>query len=65
MHRSHLPAQKRKARAGIFVVAILTAIVVVIFVGRNIWHAEVQHEDHMQHPAAASASPSGTGNGPV
>ncbi|TDW61669.1 hypothetical protein EDF57_10872 [Novosphingobium sp. PhB55] len=34
------PSPRRLQRAGITVVVILLAMIVLIFVGRNIWHAE-------------------------
>lgn len=45
------PSPKRKARAGVTVVVILVAMVLAVFVGRNLWHAE-QPPDY---PAPAQA----------
>ncbi|MDQ1902584.1 hypothetical protein RAH32_19355 [Paracoccus sp. WLY502] len=39
------PGPRRLGRAGIAVVAILVALVVVIFLGRNLWHASEVTED--------------------
>ena len=39
------PGSRRLGRAGILVVAILAALVVVIFLGRNLWHASEVTED--------------------
>mgnify|MGYP006949970026 CR=1 FL=1 len=36
-HRA--PGPRRLGRAGVAVVAILAAVVLVLFVGRNLWHA--------------------------
>lgn len=42
---SDQPSAKRKGRAAIFVVSVVLAVIVLVFVGRNIWHAEEQQED--------------------
>jgi len=34
------PSARRLSRAGIFVVVVILAVIVVVFAGRNIWHAE-------------------------
>lgn len=34
------PSARRRGRAGIFVVAVILAVIVLVFAGRNIWHAE-------------------------
>ena len=39
------PSPRRKARAGIIVAAIVLVLVVVIFVGRNLQHAEEMEEN--------------------
>lgn len=39
------PGPRRLGRAGILAVAILVALVVVIFLGRNLWHASEVTED--------------------
>jgi hypothetical protein len=49
------PSPKRKARAGLIVVAILLAMVVVIFVGLNVEHAQEVEES----PSAATGQSGG------
>ncbi len=34
------PSSRRLGRAGIMVVAILLAVIVLVFAGRSLWHAE-------------------------
>lgn len=34
------PSTRKKERAALWVVGIVVAIVIVIFLGRNIWHGE-------------------------
>lgn len=36
---THPPSERKKGKAAIFVVAIVVALILVIFVGRNFWHA--------------------------
>ncbi|MYL99654.1 hypothetical protein GR702_17995 [Novosphingobium sp. FGD1] len=36
---------KRKGRAAIAVVTIILALIVIIFVGRNLWHSDVEERD--------------------
>lgn len=50
-HRELKPSPRRFARAGTAVLAILAAIIVLFFVGRLIWHDEVQEAD----PASVAA----------
>lgn len=42
---SEQPSARRLQRAGCWVVAIVLALVVIIFVARNIWHEEALDED--------------------
>lgn len=35
---SHRPTAKRAGKAGLFVVGVLIAMFVLIFLGRNLWH---------------------------
>lgn len=37
---SQKPGSRRLGRAGVMVVAITLFVLVVVFAGRNIWHAE-------------------------
>lgn len=39
------PSSRRLGRVAIAAVAILVAIMIVIFVGRNLWHGEELEED--------------------
>ncbi|MGF7153296.1 hypothetical protein [Novosphingobium gossypii] len=39
------PGSRRKGRAAITVVAIVLALIVAIFVGRNIWHQDVKEQE--------------------
>lgn len=39
------PSSRRLGRAGVMVVAILLAVIVLVFVGRNIWHVDKLHEE--------------------
>ncbi|GHC84429.1 hypothetical protein [Novosphingobium pokkalii] len=36
---------RRFGRAGLTVAVIVAAIILVIFVGRNVWHARVLHQE--------------------
>ncbi|TCM13991.1 hypothetical protein EDF56_11516 [Novosphingobium sp. PhB165] len=45
MNDSDKPSSRRLGRAGIFVVAVIAAVFVVVFVGRNIWHAEKETQE--------------------
>lgn len=45
MSRAPRPGPRRLGRAGVAAVLILAAIVLVIFVGRNLWHATEVHDD--------------------
>ncbi|ETI64889.1 hypothetical protein C100_05260 [Sphingobium sp. C100] len=47
MPPSQQPSGRRLQRAGCWVVAIILAIILVIFVARNIWHGEELHEDQV------------------
>jgi|GEM_PF-1882087 len=53
------PSPRRLARAGVAVVSILAAIVVVFFFGRLIWHDEVEEAD----PLSVQAPDDARGNG--
>lgn len=39
------PSARRLGKAGAFIVGIIIAIFVVIFVGRNLWHGEELEQD--------------------
>lgn len=39
------PSTKRKGKAGIFVVAVVLAIIAAIFIGYNIWHIQTAPDD--------------------
>ncbi|MDR6510617.1 hypothetical protein J2792_001483 [Novosphingobium capsulatum] len=44
----NLPPEQRArrfGRAGLTVAIIIAAIILVIFVGRNLWHARVLHQE--------------------
>ncbi|WP_347137464.1 hypothetical protein [Paracoccus sp. SSK6] len=41
--RAPRPGPRRLGRAGVAAVAILAAIILVIFLGRNLWHAAEVH----------------------
>ncbi|MCZ0960984.1 hypothetical protein [Paracoccus benzoatiresistens] len=45
MSREPKPGPRRLGRAGVAVAVILVAIILVIFVGRNLWHATEVHDD--------------------
>jgi hypothetical protein len=45
MSREPKPGPRRLGRAGMAVVAILVAIILVMFVGRNLWHATEVHDE--------------------
>lgn len=34
------PSSRRLARAGLMVVVIVLAVILLVFAGRNVWHAE-------------------------
>lgn len=34
------PSSRRLARAGVMVVVVVLAVIVLVFAGRNVWHAE-------------------------
>ncbi|MTE01281.1 hypothetical protein GIY56_13405 [Paracoccus sp. YIM 132242] len=38
------PGPRRLGRAGVAVVVILVAVMLVLFVGRNLWHASEVHD---------------------
>lgn len=40
MKKPNQPSERRLGRAGIFVVAVILAVIILVFAGRNIWHAE-------------------------
>ncbi|WP_395396337.1 hypothetical protein WBP07_20775 (plasmid) [Novosphingobium sp. BL-8A] len=40
MKNEDKPSSRRLGRAGIMVVAIVLAVIIVVFAGRNIWHAD-------------------------
>ena len=42
--RTPRPGPRRLGRAGVAAVAILVALAVVLFVGRNLWHATEVHD---------------------
>ncbi|MFC3169075.1 hypothetical protein [Paracoccus fontiphilus] len=44
-NREPKPGPRRLGRAGIAAVAIIVAIVLVMFLGRNLWHATEVHDD--------------------
>ncbi|MFD2816330.1 hypothetical protein ACFSYD_21065 [Paracoccus aerius] len=48
------PSRRRLGRAGIAVAAILVAIVLVIFFGRNLWHATEVDEPPRQLDSPSS-----------
>ncbi|WP_103098004.1 hypothetical protein [Novosphingobium guangzhouense] len=39
------PSTRKKGRAGIFIVTIVLAMALLIFVGRNIWHLEMDKQE--------------------
>ncbi len=39
------PARRRLGRAGAWVAALLLAMMLVFFVGRNLWHGDILKED--------------------
>lgn len=43
--REPKPGPRRLGRAGVAVVVILVAIALVLFVGRNLWHATEVQDD--------------------
>ena len=45
MPPSEQPSARRLQRAGCWVVGLILAIVIVIFLARNIWHGEELQED--------------------
>ncbi|WP_185998994.1 hypothetical protein ACLIMP_22615 [Novosphingobium aerophilum] len=40
MSTSDKPSVRRLGRAGIFVVVVILGVIVLVFAGRNVWHAE-------------------------
>lgn len=52
------PSAKRLGRAGVTVIAIIVAMIVVFFLGRVLWHDDVQEAD----PASTQA-PDNTATG--
>nr|WP_232491795.1 hypothetical protein [Novosphingobium kaempferiae] len=51
---THPPSARRKGKAAIFVVTIIIALILVIFVGRNFWHAtEVSETQTTSSPRGA------------
>ena len=40
--QSEKPSPRRAGKAGLWISAIVIAIILVIFVGRNIWHDEAE-----------------------
>lgn len=60
MPTQHEPKPKNAGKAAIVIVAIVAAIIVVIFVGRNIFHAKEntqQNESTMTDPSAKPQGP--------
>ena len=47
MPPSEQPSARRLQRAGCWVVGLILAIVIVIFLARNIWHGEELHQDQV------------------
>ncbi|WP_395331820.1 hypothetical protein WBP06_03295 [Novosphingobium sp. BL-8H] len=40
------PSSRRLGRAGAFVAGVILLVIVLVFVGRNVWHAEeLKHEE--------------------
>jgi uncharacterized protein YpmB len=55
-HGSRDPGTRRKGRAAITVVAIILAVIVVIFVGRNLWYANETSNAHESSEAATGGA---------
>jgi len=51
---SQQPGSRRLQRAGCAVVVIVLAIILIVFLARNIWHGEELHEDQATGNNAAT-----------
>ncbi|HUD93352.1 hypothetical protein [Sphingobium sp.] len=45
MREPERPSERRLGMASLWIVGIVLAVIVVVFVGRNLWHGEALKED--------------------